>query len=101
MGVHGLTRFGKIRCFIPQIVFRRLIGRQTRLRHDEEGGDAAAILPHGFFGKTTRIGFIPLVSSSDIVGVSPWIRRGHTGTMERTVQCLDPIHFLAYATKVG
>ncbi len=37
----------------------------------------------GFFGKTNLIGFIHLASSSHIVGVSPWARKGHSGTMER------------------
>ncbi|MGD0044985.1 MAG: hypothetical protein ABSE84_32070, partial [Isosphaeraceae bacterium] len=54
----------------------------ARIQYDEKGRGCRSDSLHGFFGKITRIGFMPPASSTDIVGVSPWVRKGHSGTME-------------------
>ena len=55
----------------------------ARIQYDEEGGGCRSDSLHEFFGTITRIGFMLPASSSDIVGVSPCVRKGHSGTMER------------------
>ena len=78
-----------------------LFGRPKRLGYDENDRGCRSDSLHGFFGKITRIGFMPPASSTDIVGVSPMGEKGTLRHYGAAVRCLDRIHLMAYAAKLG
>src|SRR5271165_6614096 len=73
-----------------------LMNDSARLEYDEEDRGCRSDPLHESFGKITQIGFIPPTSSTDNVVVSPWVREGHSGTMERRSDAsIESISWLA------